>query len=135
MLKVLIAEDDLMMIADLRKKILVDGGYKVCGIARTVPEAAPWLSFTSLILPYSISASPTVVSAPLGRRMPLDCLSRSERRLVSPIQAAQRSRSPCFGPKFATWIFMISQVTGYFVQACSPKKPATKRTTTMTPMI
>ena len=38
MLKVLIAEDDLM-IADLAEEILVDGGYNVCGIARTVPEA------------------------------------------------------------------------------------------------
>jgi CheY-like chemotaxis protein len=37
-LKVLIAEDDLM-IADLAEEILVDRGYKVCGIARTVPEA------------------------------------------------------------------------------------------------
>ncbi len=38
MLKVLIAEDDLM-IADLAEKILVEHGYEVCGIARTVPEA------------------------------------------------------------------------------------------------
>jgi len=34
----LIAEDDLM-IADLAEKILVEHGYEVCGIARTVPEA------------------------------------------------------------------------------------------------
>jgi CheY-like chemotaxis protein len=37
-LKVLIAEDDLM-IADLADEILVGGGYEVCGIARTVAEA------------------------------------------------------------------------------------------------
>jgi CheY-like chemotaxis protein len=38
LLKVLIAEDDLM-IADLAEEILVDKGYEVCGIARTVAEA------------------------------------------------------------------------------------------------
>ena len=38
MLKVLIAEDDLM-IADLAEEILVEAGYDVCGIARTVAEA------------------------------------------------------------------------------------------------
>ena len=38
MLKVLIAEDDLI-IADLAEEILVDHGYQVCGIARTVSEA------------------------------------------------------------------------------------------------
>ena len=38
MLKVLIAEDDLM-IADLAEEILTDKGYEVCGIARTVAEA------------------------------------------------------------------------------------------------
>jgi CheY-like chemotaxis protein len=37
-LKVLIAEDDLM-IADLAEEILVEAGYDVCGIARTVAEA------------------------------------------------------------------------------------------------
>jgi DNA-binding response OmpR family regulator len=37
-LKVLIAEDDLM-IADLVEEVLVDEGYEVCGIARTVAEA------------------------------------------------------------------------------------------------
>jgi DNA-binding response OmpR family regulator len=37
-LKVLIAEDDLM-IADLIEEVLVDKGYEVCGIARTVAEA------------------------------------------------------------------------------------------------
>jgi CheY-like chemotaxis protein len=36
--KVLIAEDDLM-IADLAEEVLVDAGYEVCGIARTVAEA------------------------------------------------------------------------------------------------
>jgi CheY-like chemotaxis protein len=36
--KVLIAEDDLM-IADMAEEILVDAGYEVCGIARTVAEA------------------------------------------------------------------------------------------------
>jgi DNA-binding response OmpR family regulator len=38
MLKVLIAEDDLM-IADLAEEHLIDHGYEVCGIARTVDEA------------------------------------------------------------------------------------------------
>jgi len=38
MLKVLIAEDDLM-IADMAEEILVEFGYEVCGIARTVAEA------------------------------------------------------------------------------------------------
>ncbi len=37
MLKVLIAEDDLM-IADAAEGVLVDNGYEVCGIARTVAE-------------------------------------------------------------------------------------------------
>jgi DNA-binding response OmpR family regulator len=37
-LKVLIAEDDLM-IADMAEEILVNAGYEVCGIARTVAEA------------------------------------------------------------------------------------------------
>ena len=38
MVKVLIAEDDLM-IADMVEEVLVDSGYEVCGIARTVEEA------------------------------------------------------------------------------------------------
>ena len=38
MAKVLIAEDDLM-IADFLEEILVEAGYIVCGIARTVAEA------------------------------------------------------------------------------------------------
>lgn len=38
MLKVLIAEDDLM-IADMAEELLVNDGYEVCGIARTVAEA------------------------------------------------------------------------------------------------
>jgi two-component sensor histidine kinase len=37
MLKVMIAEDDLLM-ADLLEDILVEAGYEVCGIARTVEE-------------------------------------------------------------------------------------------------
>jgi CheY-like chemotaxis protein len=37
-LKVLIAEDDLM-IADIAEEILIEPGYEVCGIARTVAEA------------------------------------------------------------------------------------------------
>ncbi len=36
--KVLIVEDDLM-IADMMEELLVDSGYGVCGIARTVAEA------------------------------------------------------------------------------------------------
>ena len=38
MLKVLIAEDELL-IADVIEDILVEAGYEVCGIARTVDEA------------------------------------------------------------------------------------------------
>ncbi len=38
MLKVMIAEDDLFM-ADMLQDVLVEGGYEVCGIARTVDEA------------------------------------------------------------------------------------------------
>ena len=38
MLKVLIAEDDLM-IADIAEETLIEHGYEVCGIARTVAEA------------------------------------------------------------------------------------------------
>lgn len=38
MVKVLIAEDDLM-IADMAEEILVEHGYSVCGIARTVADA------------------------------------------------------------------------------------------------
>jgi CheY-like chemotaxis protein len=38
MFKVLIAEDDLM-IADMAEEVLVEHGYEVCGIARTVEEA------------------------------------------------------------------------------------------------
>jgi DNA-binding response OmpR family regulator len=38
MIKVLIAEDDLM-IADAAEEALVNSGYEVCGIARTVAEA------------------------------------------------------------------------------------------------
>lgn len=38
MLKVLIAEDDLM-IADMTEEVLIENGYEVCGIARTVSEA------------------------------------------------------------------------------------------------
>jgi CheY-like chemotaxis protein len=37
MLKVLIAEDDLM-IADMAEEILIENGYEVCGIGRTVAE-------------------------------------------------------------------------------------------------
>jgi two-component sensor histidine kinase/CheY-like chemotaxis protein len=37
MLKVLIAEDDLLM-ADMLEDVLVDNGYEVCGVARTVEE-------------------------------------------------------------------------------------------------
>jgi DNA-binding response OmpR family regulator len=38
MTKVLIAEDDLM-IADMTEELLVEHGYEVCGIARTVVQA------------------------------------------------------------------------------------------------
>jgi response regulator of citrate/malate metabolism len=38
MLKILIAEDDLM-IADMTENFLAENGYEVCGIARTVSRA------------------------------------------------------------------------------------------------
>lgn len=38
MVRVLIAEDDLM-IADMIEEILIEEGYEVCGIARTVAKA------------------------------------------------------------------------------------------------
>ena len=38
MLKVMIAEDDLLM-ADLLEEVLIENGYDVCGIARTVAKA------------------------------------------------------------------------------------------------
>jgi CheY-like chemotaxis protein len=38
MLKVLIAEDDLI-IADMTEEVLIESGFEVCGIARTVSEA------------------------------------------------------------------------------------------------
>ena len=38
MLKVLIAEDDVM-IADMLQELLVESGYEVCGIGRTVAES------------------------------------------------------------------------------------------------
>jgi len=38
MLRILIAEDDLM-IADMTEHLLTENGYDVCGIARTVPAA------------------------------------------------------------------------------------------------
>lgn len=38
MLKVMIAEDDLFM-ADMLQDVLIENGYEVCGIARTVDEA------------------------------------------------------------------------------------------------
>jgi CheY-like chemotaxis protein len=38
MLRVLIAEDDLI-IADMAEEMLIDHGYEVCGIARTVAAA------------------------------------------------------------------------------------------------
>jgi DNA-binding response OmpR family regulator len=37
MRKVIIAEDDLFM-ADMLQEVLVDNGYEVCGIARTVQQ-------------------------------------------------------------------------------------------------
>jgi CheY-like chemotaxis protein len=43
-LKVLIAEDDLM-IADMAEEMLIDHGYEVCGIARTVAEAVALARF------------------------------------------------------------------------------------------
>lgn len=38
MLRVMIAEDDLM-IADMIEEVLIEHGYEVCGIARTVEQA------------------------------------------------------------------------------------------------
>ena len=63
MLKVLIAEDDLM-IADAAEEALLEWGYEVCGIARTVNEAVALGRLTSPILPSSTCGSRTAVPAP-----------------------------------------------------------------------
>ena len=62
-MKVLIAEDDLM-IADMAEEILVEHGYEVCGIARTVAEAVALGRRHSLTSPSSTCGSPTVGLAP-----------------------------------------------------------------------
>jgi DNA-binding response OmpR family regulator len=46
MLKVLVVEDDLML-ADFAEGILVERGYEVCGIARTVSDAVTLAQRTS----------------------------------------------------------------------------------------
>lgn len=44
MSKVLIAEDELL-ISDMLEEVLIDGGYEVCGIARTVAEGIALAEF------------------------------------------------------------------------------------------
>ena len=67
MQKVLIAEDDLM-IADMIEEILVNDGYEVCGIARTVGEAVELGRRHKPIWPSSTCGSLTVVSVPRSPR-------------------------------------------------------------------
>ena len=88
MLKVLIAEDDLM-IADLAEEILIDGGYDVCGIARTVAEAVALAhrhkpDLVVLDLRLADGGLGTEIAAqllPLGRgqQQPLRCCTRRQR--------------------------------------------------------
>ena len=63
MSKVVIVEDDLM-IADIAEEVLVEAGYEVCGIARTVEDGvalarrhSPDLALIDLLLPGPGSAS------------------------------------------------------------------------------
>ena len=59
MLKVLIVEDDLML-ADFAEELLVEHGYKVSGIARTVGDASRAPGIPRLTLSSSICGWPTV---------------------------------------------------------------------------
>ncbi len=75
--KVLIVEDELM-IADMVEEVIVDSGYEVCGIARTVAEAIalgerhlPDIAIIDLRL--AEGGKGTEVAAILGRRENLGC--------------------------------------------------------------
>jgi len=77
-LKVLIAEDDLL-IADMMEEVLVARGYEVCGIARTVDEAVtlgsrnkPDLAILDLRL--ADSGLGTEIAARLAEQGPLGIL-------------------------------------------------------------
>jgi DNA-binding response OmpR family regulator len=76
--KVLIAEDELM-IADMIEEILVEHGYEVCGIARTVSEGIalgrlhkPHLAVLDLRL--ADGGLGTEIAAELGRYFPIGVL-------------------------------------------------------------
>lgn len=64
---VMIAEDDLLM-ADMLQDILVDSGYDVCGIARTVGKAVELGIVRGRISRSWMSSWPKAVAAP---RFPL----------------------------------------------------------------
>jgi two-component sensor histidine kinase/CheY-like chemotaxis protein len=73
-LKVVIAEDDLFM-ADLLEDVLIDGGYEVCGIARSVDDAVqlcgshkPQLAIVDLRLANGENGTDIVKRLPLGNR-------------------------------------------------------------------
>jgi hypothetical protein len=53
--------------------------------------------------------------------------------LANPIGVMLSPAVLCF--KIREFDFMIAQVSQLCCQACSPRKPATKRTTTTTPMM
>ena len=76
--KVLIAEDELM-IADMLEEILVEHGYEVCGIARTVTEGIalgrlhkPHLAIIDLRL--ADGGLGTEIATELGRHSPIGVL-------------------------------------------------------------
>jgi DNA-binding response OmpR family regulator len=60
--KILIVEDDLM-IADMTEQVLVDHGYEVCGIARTVDAA---VAFARLHMPNLILLDVRLAEGGLG---------------------------------------------------------------------
>jgi len=78
MLKVLIAENDLLM-ADMLEEVLVENGYAVCGIARTVEEgialAEAYLPDLALLdLRLAAGGLGTEIAARLDRRAGLGIL-------------------------------------------------------------
>jgi CheY-like chemotaxis protein len=106
MLKVLIAEDDLM-IADMAEESLVDSGFEVCGIARTVAEAValgrrhrPDLAVIDLRLADGGRGTEIAAQlAPLGR---LGVLYASAN--ISPVMLSSAEGDACLSPTASpTW--------------------------------
>ena len=91
MLKVLIVEDDLML-ADFAEEILVEHGYEVSGIARTVADAVALHGIPGLTLSSSICGWPTVGSGPKSQ---LNCRRpwRARHPLMSPAICHRSFRS------------------------------------------